>query len=99
MRKFLIGIIAVGALAFTACSKDSSPSYGYDEPVQTQPDIEVIADMAWDSLPSIDRVSVCLALSDGLDAYELDAFQEGSEGAFSETEAIDALNYIAENKC
>ena len=98
MKKLLAGLAAVGALAFTACSTDSPSSY---DPLQgTGPyNDDSLSDAAWDMLSSSDQAGVCLALSDGIDDYEVKAFVEGANNSVTYYEAVDILKYIAAEKC
>jgi hypothetical protein len=95
MRKFLIAIAAV-AVIFTACgSSTDTPSYDAPAP----PSNNVLADYAWDTLTDADQAMVCLAVSDGVQSYEVQGFLEGANYTFTEQEAVEILNYIAADKC
>jgi hypothetical protein len=96
MKKALLALAAV-AVIFTACgSSTDTPSYDAPDPVISN---NVIADIAWDSLSSTDQAGVCLAVSDGVQSYEVDAFVDGADNTVSEQEALLILRYIAAEKC
>ena len=86
-RLIIVGAIGLSALA-AACGGNNTSDANRNA-----------ADYAWSQASPTDRVAICSALSDGIQESEVQAFNEGAQGAFTRDAIVEIMNYVDDQYC